>query len=284
MGQRKTRRALTAALLASPLLLASRAPRAMLAPLQFGVLPNISARILLAQYQPFRLFLEQELDRAVEVVTAPGLRAFHARTMAGEYDLVVTAANLGRLAQLDAGLQPVAIYEPRIPGVLVTHRDHPLTDIRQARGSRVAMANPISLVALTFREWVAQYGLAFGRDLDVAEARNEDSLALLLASGEARFAVMSAGEFRAIRADLRETLVIAREFTQVSGFLVLLGPRIDPVQARRIGNCLALFPQTEIGRNFLAAGGFTNLRRVTPADLAAVDLVIPETRRLLAAS
>ncbi len=254
------------------------------APLQFGVLPNVSTRILLAQYQPFRLFLEQELPGAVEVVTAPGLRAFHDRTMAGAYDLTVTAANLGRVAQLDAGLQPVAMYEPRIPGLLVTHRDRPLADIRQARGSRVAMANPLSLVAITFHQWVRGAGLEFGRDLDVAEARNEDSLALMLTSGEARLAVMSAGEFAALRADLRETLVVARAFARVPGFLLLLGPRVAAPLATRIGDCLALFPGTDAGRSFLAGAGFTGLRRVAQDDLAALDPLLPETRRLLAAS
>ena len=50
--------------------------------LEIGILPNISARVLLAQYQPMRTFLTQSLGRPVQLSTAPSWNAFHARTLA----------------------------------------------------------------------------------------------------------------------------------------------------------------------------------------------------------
>lgn len=249
--------------------------------LQFGVMPNVSARVLLAQYQPFRTFLERELSRPVEIVTAPSLQAFHERTMAGAFGLVVTAANLGRVAQIDGGLRPVAIYEPRIPGLLVCHRGRPVNDIAMLRGRAVAMTNPQSLVALTFTHWLRAQGLEIGRDVTAVHARNEDSLAQLLTGPDTPLAVMSRGEFNAIRADVRDALVVWQEFTRVPGFLVLLGNHIGEAESRRIGNCLAIMPRTEEGQRFFAGTGFQTIRRVTPEDLAELDPVVAETRRLL---
>jgi phosphonate transport system substrate-binding protein len=282
MSLRPTRRALTAALLGGSAL----APGVQAQPsaLQFGVMPNVSARVLLAQYQSFRSFLERELQRPVEVVTAPSLQAFHERTAAGAYHLVVTAANLGRVAELDHGMRPVAIYEPRIPGLIVTLRDRPIADIGQARLRNVAMTNPQSLVALTFTHWVRGRGLEIGRDLTAVHARNEDSLAQLLNAADTPIAVMSRGEFNAIRQDIRDTLVVWQEFARVPGFLVLLSPTLAPEEARRLGNCIALFPSTDEGRVFFSLTGFQTIRRVTPEDLAEIDPVVPETRRLLANS
>jgi len=269
--------------LATPLALAAPAALANERPLQVGVLPNLSARTLMTQYQPFRQFLEGELSRPVEIITAPGMRAFHERALAGNYHLTVTAANLARIAETDAGMVPISMYEPRIPGTLVTRRDRPLSSLEQARGSAVALTNPLSLVALTFRQWASGQGLEPGRDLLLLEARNEDSLAELLATGAARLAVMSRGEFNAIRPAIREQLEVAEIFATVPGFIALLAPDLDPALARRIGNCLALFRDTDLGRRFLAETGFTGLRRITSADLDEVDPVVPETRRLLAA-
>ncbi len=255
--------------------------QAQQAPLQFGVMPNVSARILLGQYQPFRTFLEQELGRPVEVVTAPGLQAFQERSVAGAFGLVVTAANLGRVAQLDAGLQPIAIYEPRIPGTIVTLRDRPLTAAAELRGRTIAMTNPQSLVALKFIHWARAQGIEIGRDARATHARNEDSLAQFLHTAETRAAVMSQGEFNAIRADIRENLVIWQVFIRVPGFLVLLGARTPEAEAARITAALGRFPASTQGREFFTATGFNGIRPVTPADLAELDDVVEETRAFL---
>jgi phosphonate transport system substrate-binding protein len=252
-------------------------------PLQFGVMPNVSARILLGQYQPFRFFLEQDLGRPVEVVTAPGLQAFQERSVAGAFGLIVTAANLGRVAQLDGGLRPIAIYEPRIPGLIVTLRARPLAGAEEFRGLTVAMTNPQSLVALKFIHWLRAKGIEIGRDVAATHARNEDSLAQLLNTSETRAAVMSRGEFNAIRAEIRDNLVIWQEFIRVPGFLMLLGPQVPERDAQRITAAIARFPGTPGGREFFAATGFSGIRPVTPADLAELDDVVAETRAFLRA-
>lgn len=254
---------------------------AQAAPLQFGVMPNVSARILLGQYQPFRNFLEQELARPVEIVTAPGLQAFQERSVAGAFGLIVTAANLGRVAQLDAGLQPIAIYEPRIPGLIVTLRARPLVNTAELRGTTVAMTNPQSLVALKFIHWARAQGIEIGRDARATHARNEDSLAQLLNTAETRVAVMSQGEFNAIRADIRENLAIWQVFIRVPGFLMLLGPRTPEAEAARITAAIGRFPGSAQGREFFAATGFQGIRPITPADLAELDDVVEETRVFL---
>jgi phosphonate transport system substrate-binding protein len=256
---------------------------AQAAPLQFGVMPNVSARILFGQYQPFRAFLEQELGRPVEVVTAPGLQAFQERSVAGAFGLVVTAANLARVAQLDAGLRPIAIYEPRIPGLIVTLRGRPLAGAAELRGLTIAMTNPQSLVALKFIHWLRAQGLEIGRDVRPTHARNEDSLAQLLNTPDTRAAVMSRGEFNAIRADIRENLVIWQEFIRVPGFVMLLAPQVAEADAQRITAALARFAGSAAAVEFFAATGFNAIRPVTPADMAEVDDVVAETRALLRA-
>jgi phosphonate transport system substrate-binding protein len=279
-----TRRALgTMAMLAASTPGLAPSAAAQPAPLQFGVMPNVSARILFGQYRAFRQFLEQDLARPVEVVTAPGLQAFQERSVAGAYGLVVTAANLGRVAQLDAGLRPIAIYEPRIPGLIVTLRSRPLTGAAELRGRTIAMTNPQSLVALKFIHWLRAQGIEVGRDAQATHARNEDSLAQLLNTQETRAAVMSQGEFNAIGASIRENLSIWQVFIRVPGFLMLLGPRVADADAQRIIAAIGRFPASAEGAEFFAATGFNAIRPVTPADLAEVDDVVAETRAFLRA-
>ena len=101
------------------------------APLEIGVLPNISARALMAQYQPMREFLERELKRSVQVSTAPNWVAFHQRTMADEYDIVITASHVARLAQVERRYIPILVYVPDInktfSGTVTVVNDNTLT-------------------------------------------------------------------------------------------------------------------------------------------------------------
>ncbi len=270
------------AVLAFAIAFCGAAPRAPAAEeLQFGVLPNVSARVILTNYRPFREYLAAALGQPVEVTTAPDFREFHARTMAGAYDLVVTASNLGRLAQVDAKLELIAGFDPPIPALLVMRKATPVTAIEALRGKSLAVANPQSLVVLRGKNWLKEQGLVFDVDYKTTWARNEDSLAQVLVSGEAPLAMMSMGEFRTIREQIRQTLDVHREFARVPNFFVLRGRAMPAARAAALREAIARFPSTDLGREFLALANVQNIRPVPDADLAVLDGVVDETRNLL---
>ena len=276
------RRVTTAAALLAPALLSlpngARAQRTD-APLILGVIPNVSARIILAAYQPMRAHLERELGRRVEVATAPDFRGFAERALRGEYRVLVTAPNVGRVLQADAGWEPIAIYEPQIPAILVAGADNPLDTASQIRGRALALANPQSLVALVGLQWLRNQGLQAGTDFRIALAANDDSLGAVLRSGEAPLAVMSLGEFRSKPEEMRQRLRIVTEIARVPGFLVMTAQDYDEAERRRLRALLLAFPRTDEGRQFLALSGFTGIREVTDADLRFLDAYVDVTRR-----
>jgi phosphonate transport system substrate-binding protein len=247
-------------------------------PLTVGVLPNVSARILVANYQPMRAYLARETGRPVEIATANGFRGFHEATLRGDYDLVVSAANLGRIAQLDARWAPLAIYEPTIQAVLVTATDAGDNSPTRLRGKVLALSNPQSLVALRGLQWLQEQGLTAGRDFRVVHTPNEDSLGALIRSGEAPMAIMSGGEFRQIGEPVRKTLRIATEIGRVSGFWVMANPRLSADERRQLGTLLLAFPGSDDGKAFLKATGFQNIRAITSAEQSALDPFVQPTR------
>lgn len=184
-----------------------------------GVLPNVSARILFAAYQPMREHFERELGLKVEVATAPDFKAFSERTFKGDYDMVVIAPNLGRVAQLDAGWELLGVYDPRIPALAVTTIENTNNSPTQIRGKALAMANPQSLVALVALDWLRSQGLQAGTDFRTVVTANDDSLGAVLRSGEAPLAIMSRSEFRAKPPELQARLRVVHEIARVPGFL-----------------------------------------------------------------
>lgn len=244
-----------------------------------GVLPNVSARIILSSYQPMREHFERELQQRVEIVTAADLRSFTERTIKGDYQVAVIAANLGRVVQVDAGWELLAVYEPRIPALVVSGADNLDPSPAQLRGKSLAMANPQSLVALVALDWLRSQGLEPERDFRTVLAANDDSLGAVLRSGEAPWAIMSLGEFRAKPEAMRNSLRIVREVAKVPGFFVMANPRLPAAQRQKLKSLFLNFPQTEDGRKFLSMAGFQTIREATDADLKFLDPFNEPTRR-----
>lgn len=252
--------------------------RAQSAALRLGVLPNLSARVIFAQYQPVRSYLEAELAQPVEVQTAADFKAFHARTRAGDYDLVVTAANLARLAQVDHQWVPLAMYEPPIPGVLVRAKGVSPGGPAALKGKKLALANPQSLVALRGLQWLSGQGLQVDRDFKIVRAGNDDSLGTLIRTGEAPMAMMSMGEFRAIGEEMRKTLKIVTEFAKVPGFWVMANPKLGAAEQQRVKALILQFPQTDDGKKFSSLSGVATIRDITAAEQIPLDDFAAQTR------
>lgn len=247
-----------------------------------GVLPNVSARVILRNYQPMQAYFASELKRNVEIATATDFRAFSAATLRGDYQMVVTAANVGRVAQLDGKWEPLAIYEPPIPALLVAAADNSNTSVAQIKGKSLALANPQSLVALRGLQWLREQGMQEGRDFKVVLAGNDDSLGTMIRSSEAPLAMMSLGEFRQIGEATRSTLRIVTEFARVPGFLVMANPRLGNAERQQLRSLVLGFPKSEGGKSFAALAGVANIREVTGAELGALDAFVAQTRSGLA--
>lgn len=265
------------AVMASPVPALAQAA-ASAAELKVGVLPNVSVRVILTNYKPMREYLARELKAAVEIVSAPDFAAYYARTQQGDYDIAVTAANLGRLAQLDHGHRPIAIFEPGIPALAIASKGNPPASLQDLRGKALALANPQSLVALRGFAWLAEQGLQRDTNYRIVHVRNDDSLGRVLDTGEAPLAIMSAGEFRQIAPAMRERLQIWNEFARVPGFLVVAKPAMPQTQLTRIQALLHGFMSSDEGKEFGTLTGVRAIRAVGADELKTIDPYIAETR------
>lgn len=246
--------------------------------LRVGVLPNVSARVIFAQYQPMRAYLEAEMAQPVEIQTAPDFKAFQARTHGGEYDMVVTAANLARLAQVDHKWVPMALYEPQIPGVLVRVKGNNPGGPSALKGKKLALANPASLVAMRGYGWLAERGLAKDTDYTPVLARNDDSLGALLASADTPYAIMSMGEFRVIPEATRNGLEIETEFARVPGFVLMHAPALPAPRAALLRAALLRLGNSPLGASFFELSGFRAVRPPQPMEMEGLDPYVAATR------
>lgn len=252
-------------------------------PLEFGVLPNISARVLLAQYQPLHDYLQRQTQRAVQVSTAPSWTVFHQRTLALEYDVIVTAANLARVAQLDGGYQPLLLYAPAIKGMVIYPGTRPIKSVTELAGQTLALSNPQSLVTLRGMRWLAENGLQRDRDFKTINTRTDDSVGSVVVRGDAAAAMLSGGEYRAIPEATRSQLTVLTTFAEVPGFILMASPRMSAEETHALKNHLLAFAGgSDEGKAFFAATGFNGMREPAAGLMESMDAYAEATRRVLA--
>lgn len=251
--------------------------------LELGVLPNLSARLLLAQYQPLREYLNRVSSRPVQISTAPNWSTFHQRTLALAYDLVVTAPNLARLAQLDAAYTPLLSYAPAIKGLLVVATARPMPSVAQLRGHNLALSNPQSLVTLRGLQWLEENGLQRERDFKTVSTPADDSVGSVVIRGDAMAAMLSGGEYRALPETLRNQLQVLQTFAEVPGFMVMASPRLSAAQMRSLKEQLLAFATgSDEGKQFFASTGFTAMTEPAAGLMESLDAYVAATRQALA--
>ncbi|MEO6147319.1 MAG: phosphate/phosphite/phosphonate ABC transporter substrate-binding protein [Sulfuriferula sp.] len=266
------RRLLVCALIVWPILGAAREK-----PLIVGVLPTLSPRVLLNNYQPFRAYLEHALNRPVEMVTATDFAAFHKSTLAGDYDIVVTAAHLGRLAEKERGYIPLATYKSANRAILLTSRAAPLKSIRDLHGRSVATLDRYALITSQALAWLEEQGLREGADFRLLETPSHNSSAYSVLSGESTLAIISPAGWKQMPENIREGLQIYAKLPAIPGIMWLANPRLAQEAPRLKSILLAFPPDSPDGSQFFHVTGYQGMREITPEEMKSLD---PYTRYL----
>jgi ABC-type phosphate/phosphonate transport system substrate-binding protein len=132
--------------------------------LVLGILSNIGPAALMAQYESLKTYLERTTQQKVRIVLPVNFKAFLDSTMRGEYDLAVAAPHFARVAQIDRGMVPLVMYEPRINALFLSPTDSALRSSAGVRGKAIAFANPQSLVAMYGQQWLRQQNMEGGKN------------------------------------------------------------------------------------------------------------------------
>lgn len=247
-----------------------------------GVLPIHSSRILVERYEPLRAYLERQLRQPVLIESAPDFARFHARTLRGDFDLTITAAHFARLAQKDAGLQPLTQYVPDHEALLVHHAERPLAGPGDLRGGQLAVIDRLAMTVSATLAYLREHGLEAGRDFTVSEHRTHASVAHALVSGVARAAVTTSQGLLQIPEDLRGKLLISKHITGIPAFVFLARAELGRAEVERLRALLLDFARTEEGFGFLAQTGYSGLRPVGEKQMKRADPFLKDTRKALA--
>lgn len=249
--------------------------------LVMGLHPNVSARTILAMYQPLRTFLEKELGQPVELYTAPDFKTYVQRTLANEYHVAVTAPHLARLAQTRAKYVPMVHYSDQLQGLIVTSKDGPIKSVKDLRGKTVALPDRLTVVSIMGLEFLRDYGLNPDTDVKLFAARSHNNAAMSADRGESDAAVVGSVPYRQLPPELRARLRVIDSTVAIPSQFIIASSKLEAAKVERIKKALMKYAETREGKDFLSNNGFGGLRPATEAVLKSLDRYASEVSKML---
>lgn len=265
-------------LLALILLLPAPLTHAGQTPLTLGLFPYVSRVQLMEFHTPLKLYLEARLERPVELVTAPDFMTFVERTRKGEYDLILAAPHIGRLAERGAGYERLAMTGHQVQGVFLVRRDSDIKRLTDLRGKTVMVAQPVSIIYQMTVAHLRKAGLVPGRDVTLIETRTHNNALYAPARGEADASATGILLWINAEAALKEQLREIDRTPGTPGFTLMAHRRLGKQQISRIRQLLLAFGETPEGRAYFETTGLKGFHPIDDKTMKAVD---PFTRVLL---
>ncbi len=244
---------------------------------KIGVAPHTSARVILAQYQPLRIFLEQSLGTPVEIVTAPDFTEYTRRALHQDYDLAITTGHQARMLQTDAGYHPLLTYAAEFKAIAVVAGNSPAKGAKDMTGKTVLGLSPSSLVTLWGIHWLNDEG---ARDVTLRHVSAADSVAQLLLSGEAAAGFMSTANFSKLAPAVQVRLRVLDQSAPMAGRVYLLNNR-EAARKAAVDKALWAFAETAEGKAYFAANKLDGYRKLWVKELERMDRYADEVRLVL---
>jgi phosphonate transport system substrate-binding protein len=246
-----------------------------------GVPPIHSARVLTERFEPLRAYLEKQLGQPVRIESGADFRRFHNRLLRGDFDLTVTPVHFARIAQLDAGFQPLAQFAPDHDALLMHAAARPLNSVADLRGKQLAVIDRLAITVTATLQYLATQGLEADRDFRIIEHRSHASAAYSVAGGLSAAAVTTSQGLKQMPADIRDKLLLQKHIADIPAFVLIIQSGMPASRASRLKSDLLAFPHQAEGIEFLARIGYTKLMPIDAAAMKRADVYLEETRKAL---
>lgn len=251
-------------------------------PLDIGVIPYMSARVLVNSYETMRHYLENVLGRPVHIYTANGFKQFFLNSQKGDYDLVISAAHFARILQKENKFIPLVRYSKGGRGLVMVSRKGNLKTSQDLKGKIIALPDQLSLASIVCMTYLHETGLKAGADFKLLSVPSFESAILAIREDDAQAAVSAPGALVQMKKELRDSVIPIVDTGEYINLIFLSNPRMPKTDSDLLEKALLKFGRdTKEGKQFLISTGFGSIVPATTKDMNSLDRYVAETKQLL---
>ncbi len=244
--------------------------------LTLGVFPYFSAAKLLKLHTPVINRLNSTLDEHFTMVSAPSFGEFIKRTKAGEYDLVITAPHMGRLAEMQSAYQRVAMTGNKSYTVFVVKNNAEYKTLADIKGGTITLPPKKAIISKLALKTMEQAGLSKD-DVMLNYTKSHNNALLSVIRGESKVAAFGYPTWKRYPAKDKKSLRVLATSEKIPGFLMMANSRLDTELVKRMTKSLVNFGNSESGKAYFSA---TALESFEAVDDVAMDKLTAYVREI----
>jgi phosphonate transport system substrate-binding protein len=245
--------------------------------LVFGIFPYVTPAQLMEFHSPLRDYIAKSLRRPVALVTAPDFQSFADRTQQGQYDLILTAPHMGRLAETRDGYKRLVQTGHTVQGIFLARKDSDIYQIEDLKGKRLMMAQPVSLFYQMADQLLRKKGLVPGESITIVETRTHNNAMTAPLRGEADASVTGFLLWQVLGQEHKDQLRVIATTDKQPGFVLMASKRISKQDMNKLMKVLMNFHRLSEGKAYLAATGYGSFKKIDDKTMKSLD---PYTRVL----
>lgn len=243
--------------------------------ISLGLFPYVTSTQLVQFHSPLKNYLSQTLGLKINLVTAPDFESFMERTRRGEYDLILTAPHLGRLAEKRDGYKRVAMTGHRVEGLFLAKKESEINSLDDLKNKKIMIAQRISVIFQMALQTLAEKGLTDGKNVTIIETKTHNNALYAPLRDEADASVTGVLLWHTLGQEYKDKLKVIGSTNSVPGFVLLSHPRIPAGTQQKLQQALFDFGKTAEGKLYFASNG---LKEFLPIDEKTMRELDPYTR------
>ena len=243
-------------------------------PLRFGVMPFLSASMLVKKFEPLISYLETSLNRPVSINSASNFDAFIKNAINGDYDVFLAAPHISAYMEKNHQSRRVSRFKRRLKGYFVVHADSTYQSLDELRGKRFATADPLAVITILAEAELANIGIDPQKDL-VRHFSSHNNAMLLVAEGEQDLAAVGITIYDNIPAAIKGRLRVLTETRGIPHMMFQTRRGLPDSEHQAVRDALLNFVSSGDGKVFFENAAFGDMSPITDEDIESVSNLIP---------
>lgn len=238
--------------------------------IQFGIFPYVSPGQLVKFHNPLRAYMEETLGEKVSLVTAPSFKDFVSRTHEGQYDIIMTAPHLGKLAELQ-GYKRIAHDMHEVQGIYLVQKDSDIKQLTDLKGKVITLIGRAAIITQMVEYQLKSLGMEEGKDYTFRLTRTHNNAMYAPLRGESDASVTGTLLFNKIGEEDRKHVRVIGKTPMAPGFMVMAGKRISEAQRQKLTQALLNFINTPAGQDYLKTTGLKRFEPITDQEMQDME-------------
>lgn len=228
----------------------------------FGVFPYISPVQLVKFHKPLRKKMESILGKPVSIVSAPSFKKFIKRTSLQEYDFIMTAPHLGRLAEVRDKYRPIVHTMHKVQGVYLVKKDSSIRSLSDLKGKSISAVGRAAIITQMSMQQLTKLGMQVGKDVKYTLTKNHNSSMYAPLRGESDASLTGITIWRKITkdAELKKKMQVIGGTAIAPGFMIMAQKDVSQEAIDSLKKGLVDYNNSDEGKKYLEATGFIELK------------------------